>query len=332
MKEKINVIGAGFACIDMIEYNTDRVILPGGTAANVMTFLSQLGMDVSFLCARYGDEGGKWLEKSLKNRGIQLCHFTNSKMGVPRIIEVIGENGEHKFSTTCPVCQKKLPSCILPNEGQIQMEILQLVSNANIFYYDRMSTGIKKIVSQNLKGWNMYEPNSCRFYNTFFNASKESDILKFSQDRIAEKYAQKLYEELQVSKVQLIIVTMGEQGIKFSVRESEEKLSEWIFVDACKCDKVIDNSGAGDWLTSVFLFNFLKKYPFFTKFLNKDEIKDFLIKAREVASYQCGFVGAQGVLQSYGAVKKISKILETNMMLVENEPLWEEITCECCLK
>lgn len=62
--------------------------------------------------------------------------------------------------------------------------VVDEVRNCNLFYYDRLSEGIKEIAFLNRRGWNFFEPNSCRVYRPFINAAKYANIIKFAEDRV----------------------------------------------------------------------------------------------------------------------------------------------------
>lgn len=330
MSENVKILGTGFLCVDFIEHGARREVVPGGTAGNVITFLAQLGMDTSFLCADYEDDTWIWLKRALESRDIHLLYFTKSKKAVPKILEKLDVDGEHRFETSCPVCNKKWVDLVLPNESQINEKILYEISNLNLFYYDRISPGIRRMVDYNKKGWNFYEPNSCRFYGQFVENVRNTHILKFSQERIPEGYTERIIKDLQESQVQLIIVSLGKNGLKYSFRDSSRHLCDWIEVEACKVEKVVDNSGAGDWLTAVFLFYFLRYYPFFTKKLEGQRLKEILKIGNEIAAFQCGFVGAQGILKSQKAVSKLNDILGTNMHMLKDKKFENSMRCEKC--
>lgn len=328
---QFSILGAGFHCVDIIEQKDHKQIALGGTAANVLTILSKLGQKVTFISADYDNIWGEWLRASLIARNITVYPFSKSRMPAPRVIEVLDEKaGEHHFQTICPVCGKSLPKVVLPNEAHIKEELIQQAEQANVFFYDRISPGIKKIAASNKSGWNFFEPNSCRNYQVLLDALKEVNILKFSQSRIPRIYTEQMMDDLQGSKVQLIIITMGADGFRFSFREKQGLFSDWIMIQPQKTGKVIDDSGAGDWLSAIFIYYFLQQYPIFSDKLDEKLLTNMLNEAKKIAALKCSFIGAQGIFQNQVALKVLENKLNTNISLIHEIDLEWGNGCFCC--
>lgn len=326
----IFVLGAGFACADIIKYNGNEEMSLGGTAANVLSILGQLGTRVAFLNVNYNEEMGAWLRDALLRRGVRTIYFANSKMPVPRVIELLDSNGHHSFQTVCPICGKRLVKTILPSISHVKKTIFNENVNLNLFFYDRISEGIKAIAAFNNKGWNFYEPNSFRVYETFRDAAKSSNIIKFSLERISKSYVKLLHDDLQASMVQLIIVSDGQNGFYYSYRDKTGKLCKWIYVTALVSEKTVDDSGAGDWLTATFLYEFLKEYPYYTDQLEGEKLERMLNIARKVSSFNCGFLGAQGIFKNKDALSKLNNWLGSDIHVIKDKPCNSVFTCQYC--
>lgn len=326
----ITVLGAGLACADIIKTDGLEAILPGGTAANVLSILAKLGFSSTLFCANYFDELGAWLKDSLACHGVNIVNFTDCHSPTPRVIEILDKEGNHSFQKTCPICGKNLLKVVLPNLTHLTPPILNVIERLNLFYYDRISEGIKRIAYLNKRGWNFYEPNSCRFYQTFLNSAKYANIIKFAEDRVPKMYVDLLIDDLQKSDVQLIIVSSGESGFRFSIRNESKMLSNWFFVDAAKASSVIDSSGAGDWMTAVFLDSFLRKYPFYVDQLDHEEICIMLDRAKQVAAYSCGFLGAQGIFKDQPAQRRMEEMFSLNLSITNSIPCAFNDGCQYC--
>ena len=87
MMNSIQVLGAGFCCIDIIHTDKSTLTSIGGTAANVISILSAMGISVSFIYPRYKNELGEWIENNLDERKVSIIPFTESRQSAPRIIE-----------------------------------------------------------------------------------------------------------------------------------------------------------------------------------------------------------------------------------------------------
>ena len=259
----LSILGAGFACLDIIKFQNKDTVMLGGTAANVLTILSMLGLKAEFLIARYYGLSGKYIENALIHRGVQCISFTNTKSQVPKIIEGL-EKGKHFFATTCPKCGKNLVKCNFPTLGQMTKIEKQYNKFPNIFFFDRISEGIRECARQNESGWNVYEPNACRMYSNLISGIRVANIVKYSEDRISAKLTDNVIRDIRSTNVVLLIVTMGEGGMKYVYRTETGEFSDWNYIAAASLDKVVDSSGSGDWLTAVFLYLLLKKHPNYT--------------------------------------------------------------------
>lgn len=311
----MNIVAGGLACLDIVKIEDREVIMLGGTAINVTSILSMLGEGCSFLCAAYNGEIKNQFRNEFEKRNINIIEFTYSKKTVPRIIENI-ECENHMFEIVCPKCKRKLCEIILPTEKQI--EKLQINEKYNLLYFDRISSGIKKMLTQSNAGWKMYEPNSVRKYDVLLHNARLMNIIKISADRIPKKYIENIVHDLNESDVKLIIVSLGMDGLKFSIR-MEGQLSNWHYLSSYKQGKVIDTSGAGDWLTGIFLFKFLKEYPTMENDIDIKDVIDILKLAQKVAALSCSYIGAQGLLYDGDGVQKLNDILNSKLKKLEFE-------------
>jgi len=329
--DKRCVLGAGFLCVDIIQRQERREIALGGTAANVLSILSKLGRRTVFISADYGDAWGEWLKASLNARNVDVYSFSKSRTATPRVIEILDEQTrKHYFQTVCPVCGKSLSKVILPGRAHVKDSLAEHIGRANVFYYDRISPGIKEIAARNQNGWNFYEPNACRSYRVFLDSLSEANVVKFSQSRVPHAYTERLIDDLRSSEVQLIIVTMGAGGFRFSFRKTDNRLSKWIAVPPKRVENMVDDSGAGDWLTAVFLHYFLERYPVYSGGLDKEALLEMLNAAKEIAALKCSFIGAQGIFQDQDGLETLNRRLSVDVTPISDGALdWGE-GCPCC--
>lgn len=333
MKQRnVCILGAGFSCIDVVKVNKKEIIIPGGTAGNVLSVLGKLNMDVKLLIAKYSDEEDEWLKEALKVRNIECINFTTTRIHVPKIVELLDiDNKKHQFSTLCPMCGEKLNTIVLPNKKHIMNIASKIYKKNNLFFYDRLSEGIRKIAEDNLKGWNFYEPNSCRMYKNLLEGSKISNIVKVSQDRIPNTMVEKLIKDLSYNThVKIVIVTMGDKGLKFVYRNKNGEFGEWYNMPAYDINKVIDSSGAGDWLTAIFIYYLLQEYPYCCDEIDMEIIKKILNIAQKVASITCKYIGAQGVFYNKEGLKKIGNELGMEIKELNEEEYPKRISCDYC--
>lgn len=332
MNTGLYILGAGFGCIDVIKAGNHAEVMPGGTATNVLSILSLLGVQTEIIMVMRADPEGQWFDKALGIRGVKRLYYTKTERPIARVVEKIDlKDGRHQFITACPHCGKSMVDVVLPTYEHVDRLKMESTGFYNLFFYDRISAGIKRIAESSKKRWNFYEPNSCRMYKNILQGAQTASILKFSQDRIPDTIADKLLHDLQESTVQLLIVSMGEKGLKFALRKKGRGLGKWIYIPVRSVDLVVDSSGAGDWLTAVFLYNFLNKYPFYTEELDVEEIKKNLGIAQSVAAMKCSYIGAQGILRDNDAMAKLENYLHIRVPSIVDDKL-ENVACVCCRK
>ncbi len=325
--EESYILGAGLACIDIIREENEEFEL-GGTAANVLSILAAMGLQTSFIQANYLGVDGEWIIAEMQKRNIETKLFGQYRTYAPHIVEIIS-SAKHNFVTVCPCCGKKMNELKLPKENHIKKIFSEQKSMINVFFYDRISKGIQLQMEENRNGWNFYEPNSFRNYNSFLKNIIKSDIVKISGERFPNKVIEVLRNDIANSKVRILIVSLGQEGVKFALHDGIKSMSEWIFIPPYPTGEMVDSAGAGDWLTAAFLFYFLKKYPFYTDKINREDIENYLNQAQQFASLSCQYKGAQGILKSQEGIDKLNDKLAMKIHLLEKGAEVEG-TCPFC--
>lgn len=335
MKKDLKILGMGFSCIDIVKNENEDKFYPGGTAANVLTVLGLLDLDVNFLLPRYSGKSAQWLNEALLNRNIKLEYFTTTKNSVPQIIEYIDyAKKKHKFMTTCPECNSGVKNLVLPNEKQVVNILYDKVDLFSVVFYDRISMGIRSVVRNNTKAWKYFEPNSFRFYSTFLGSAWNANILKISKERFPDSFEKALLQDLQDSEVLLIIITLGDKGLKYALRNENDQFKKWSFIKASEPDRFVDSSGAGDWFSAIFIYELLRDYPYLTSELDEKKIVKKLKLASKVSAEICGYEGAQGILSDEYGMSKVGRIIKRKFHAVVDRPYVVgdgNENCEMCL-
>ena len=308
MNNSIKILGAGLICVDVVRNNDSTKIMNGGSCANVISVLAQIGYNCSVIREKYSGVFETFLSDTLNSLGVKEAFYRHSKSGAPRIIEDLSAF-EHSFYTICPCCGEKILSLKLPSESDVQI-IEDQFGDIDVFYCDRTSPGIRylmnKVSSQN--GIVIYEPNSARNLKGLLETSAMADILKFSKDRISISVAERIRTECK--KLKLIISTDGARGLSFSYRTISAEMSPWITIPSIFSGPVIDSSGAGDWLTAGFLSELLKdRYSLSLESLTDEkEIENMLNRGMKYSQLCCAAIGAQGVFYSAKYSQELRKM------------------------
>lgn len=298
MKQIKTIVGTGFSGLDIIRNESIEYILPGGTCANVVAVLASLGWSSQLFKANYSDSWNIFVNNRLYEYGVNIIEYANSNELTPKVIQV-NEDNRHYFYTVCPECKRRLVNIKLPTKNILKMIGSNLIET-NIFFFDRISNGIKlavKTANDNLI-WTFYEPNSCRSYTQLLNNASEANIVKFSSDRISHKVANTLKNDLSLpeSKTKLIIITMGIKGVAFSLKNDANHFSEWHLIDAIIANDIVDTSGAGDWLTAGFLDVFIDHYPKVVSNISFQIVLKALQNGQNQSQICCKSLGALGAL------------------------------------
>jgi sugar/nucleoside kinase (ribokinase family) len=306
----LRAIGYGFAGLDLIKFIKNEIFMPGGTCANVMSVLANLGWDTTIIKSSYSDKWNDYIDSIWKEMGVTVKNCSKSNLVTPRVIQEIIEN-EHFFYTKCPQCQTDLLKITLPTVKAIKESIDKL--NYDILYFDRVSEGVRFLINSfnSINKWVFYEPNSIRSYNTFINNAARCDIIKFSDKRIPLSVSNKLLIDLPKiqAKTRIVIITHESNGMSYSLLKNGE-YTDYISLSVKPFNNIVDSSGAGDWFSAGFINNFIGIYPEVTNFIDEDAVKSALLMGYIQTKKCCSSIGAIGTLiknQEYQIPRKNSK-------------------------
>lgn len=324
-----SIMGCGFSCIDIISKDNKLIWDVGGTCANVLSVLSFLGWGSVLWIPDYEDDR---LNTWLNEMKIQCINFTKTKKQTPKLIQMYDyEKGKHHFFTRCPWCGNRFFQSILPNGRQVMSkpEI-----TADVFFCDRISDGIMELANRTNEngGITMYEPNGLRFYNQFIDICCKFDIIKFSDERIPNKWQEQLTTDLLWAQTKLVIVTLGERGLKFILRAEDGTFSEWIYMESYNIIGKQDSSGAGDWLTATFLYYFIPQLEKYQRVFPYHIIWDSLLKAVRMSAFACREIGAQGLMHSKDGIEEVNRLFNLNLCPTKphSEKREEDFYCYKC--
>ncbi len=124
--------------------------------------------------------------------------------------------------------------------------------------------------------------------------------------------------------------TAAPRVIEILDERTGNRLSKRIAVPPKRVENMVDDSGAGDWLTAVFLHYFLERYPVYSGGLDKEALLEMLNAAKEIAALKCSFIGAQGIFQDQDGLETLNRRLSADVTPVSDGTLdWGE-GCPCC--
>lgn len=311
----MNVIGTGLACLDIINDEEMITVMNGGTCANVLTVLSQLGEEIELLLPEYSDDIHKEeFYLTFNKLDVGLLLYAHTKQKIPRIVETYDEKRGHIFYTKCPHCNNSLVKNRFISYRESK-RIVPVIKDYDVFFTDRVSDGIKSIAKEfNEKGAKVfYEPNSGRNVKALVEMAKLSNVLKFSTDRINMRMAEELLLQCQGNTLEVIIATHGKDGLSFCYKMKDGTFSKWLKGPHIVFNRMQDTSGAGDWLTAGFLHYWNRNGFELCEEVLYDSIENGL-KLSEIASMT---KGAQGAFYN----KEVFELLKSKYDIKLNTPL-----------
>lgn len=300
-------IGTGLIVLDVVlNEHSKPLIGTGGSCGNVLSILSSLGWK-TYPLARIGhDINSRYLLQDLKRWKVKTNYITREQnLATPVIIERLTHDrtdATHAFEFKCPNCGADLPKNRLIDEKTVLMS--KKIPSPEVFYFDRTSETILDAIRERKEAGALivFEPCSHRIRDSFYEAVKLADIVKYSSREFSN--------HVLINKNQLEIQTLGSAGIKFRV--NRKNTSDWKVIDAYPLDKIVDTAGAGDLCTAGIIHR-LGQYAR-RGFLEASdlEIENALKFGQALATLGCNFKGARGHM--YNLTKKEIKQLTIKIM------------------
>lgn len=302
IKNKPIWIGTGLVALDVIidEINNEpQQFLSGGSCGNVSSIISFLGFKSYPIARLKSNVAAKKVVEDLDKWNVKTSLITVTKDGsTPIIIQRIKKNKAgfpvHKFEFRDPETGDWLPS-YKPVLSANVSDIVKKVDIPSVFYFDRINRGsidFAKFYKAN--GSLVYfEPNSISDERLFEECLEVADIIKFSNERMGNY--QSIYPR---QRVPLEIQTFGENGVafRFSHQLNEKK---WNKLPGLRISKLVDASGAGDWMSAGLIFSLGSNGSKGFKKISQKQLLSSLRYGQALGSLNCFFNGARGLMYQY---------------------------------
>jgi len=255
--------------------------IAGGSVANSIVGLSQLGNPVSFIGKVNNDELGNKYEKSLTNEKVKYC-YQKKKESVPTgtCLILITPDSERTMCTFLGIAGKISDKDIDKNA----------VKNSELIFLEgylwdegEPKTAFNKAINISKKTAISLSDQFCvdRHKKSFLDlVNNKLDITFANEQEILSLIDAKNFDEVisfgkQLGK--LIVITRGEKG-SLAIQKNEV-----IECDSKKNLKIVDLTGAGDLFAAGFLHGYV----------NKLSIKKSLEKGTELSSRIIQKIGAR---------------------------------------
>jgi len=255
--------------------------IAGGSVANSIVGLSQLGDPVSFIGKVNNDELGNKYEKSLTNQKVKYC-YQKKKESIPTgtCLILITPDSERTMCTFLGIAGKVSEKDI--DEKEVKNSELIFLEG---YLWDEgdPKTAFNKAINTSKKTAMTLSDKFCvdRHKKSFLDlVNNKLDITFANEQEILSLIDAKSFNDVisfskQIGK--LIVITRSEKG-SLAIQKSEV-----IECDGQKNLKIIDLTGAGDLFAAGFLHGYV----------NKLSIKESLEKGTEMASKIIQKIGAR---------------------------------------
>jgi len=284
---KNNLTKGAMKLVDEVEFKkllsnlTIQETIAGGSVANSIVGLSQLGNTVSFIGKVNDDELGKKYEESLTNEKVKYC-YQKKKESIPTgtCLILITPDSERTMCTFLGIAGKISDKDIDEN----------VVKNSELIFLegylwdegDPKKAFIKTIDASKKKAMSLSDQFCVkRHKKSFFDlVNNKLDIVFANEQEILSLIDAKSFDEVisfgkQLGK--LLVITRGEKG-SIAIQKNEV-----VECDSQKDLKITDLTGAGDLFAAGFLHGHV----------NNLSIKESLEKGTEMSSKIIQKIGAR---------------------------------------
>tara|TARA_B100000686_G_scaffold99370_1_gene106504 strand:+ start:1144 stop:2073 length:930 start_codon:yes stop_codon:yes gene_type:complete len=255
--------------------------IAGGSVANSIVGLSQLGNQVSFIGKVNNDELGNKYEKSLTNEEVKYC-YQKKKESIPTgtCLILITPDSERTMCTflgiSGKVSEKDIDENAVKNSELIFLEGYLWDEGEPKKAFNK-AINISKKVSMSLSDQFCVERHKKSFFDLVNN---KLDITFANEQEILSLTGAKNFDEVisfgkQLKK--LLVITRGEKG-SIAIQKNEV-----VECSSKKNLKIVDLTGAGDLFAAGFLHGYV----------NKLSIKESLEKGTEMSSKIIQKIGAR---------------------------------------
>lgn len=230
-------------------------LVSGGSAANTINGLANMGIMTGFIGKTGNDSTGQFFTKDLESNNI-TPHIYQSESPSGRAMTFITEDSERTFGTylgaSVELCQEDLEAAVFEGYHYFYVEGYLVLNNALIESGMKMAKEAGMKVVLDLASYNVVESN-LDFLNHLID--NYVDII-FSNEEEAKAFCGTAPEEaldMLSKRCEIAIVKIGKEGSL--IKRGEEKTRIGIIGDKC-----VDTTGAGDLYAAGFLFGLINDW------------------------------------------------------------------------
>lgn len=236
----------------LADIQTPPRVVPGGSSANTIRALSQLGESCAFIGDIGEDNEGVVFTNNLINLNIQP-HLKKTAF-TPRVLCLISSDGERTFLGSSLRAKPSSPSIQdLQGSKWVHLEARKLLDPGYLETFLKITTELGIKVSIDLSSPEIAE----KYRNTLIQMISDHVEIVFANQRTMAALTQLSPEEGCMKLQQtcpLVVVTLGSDGCMIGSDNSLFKVDPFLA-------NAIDTTGAGDYFAAGFLFGYLHEMP-----------------------------------------------------------------------
>ena len=242
----------------------DRVQAPGGSVANSLAGLGNLGLKTAFIGRVHDDALGRFYAKGMAEDGTDFVNppVQGGELPTSRSMIFVSKDGERSMNTYLGISSELGPQDV---SDEVAGDTDYLFLEGYLYDKPKGKEAFERAAKLCQKtggkaGIALSDPFCVDRHRDDFRKLVENhvDILFANEDEIKSLYQVKSFEEAAAAvndKCEIAVLTRSEKG---AVVLSN---GEQIVVSAAPVTKVIDTTGAGDQFAAGFLYGFTEKMP-----------------------------------------------------------------------
>jgi fructokinase len=290
-------VGSGFVALDLIfegkEKTRPAFTFAGGSCGNVLTILSYLAWDAIPVIRLKNDDEARRLVADLERWKVDTRFVHTEPTGttpvvVQRICTAINGDPYHRFEWKCPSTGLWLPR-FRPLPQRLALEISSKLPKPRVFYFDRATRSSLLLAKQAQASGALifFEPSSRADEKLFGECVAIADVLKYSHERI-----RKPLRRNPVNNPRLEIITLGEDGLRYRLSDSEDR--KWRYLPAMPVGQFKDAAGAGDWCSAGIIDCLARRGRTVFRRAAESTVEKALRYGQSLATINCRYAGARG--------------------------------------
>ncbi len=309
--KKLTVVGTGLIALDVViadSFEADPMLCAGGTCGNVLAALSFLGWSAYPVARLRADSASRRVTEDLERWGVNLKFVTLDDDGsTPVVIQRIRRDKagmpSHSFSRKCPTCGDWLPWYKAVRAADASL-IASRLPASDVFYFDRTSRGAVSLAQAAFEKGSLvvFEPSAASEPAMLADALAVSHVVKIASDRLSGNEG-----VLNASAPQLVIETMGVDGLKFRRRTAKGN-GRWQKLPALNGGTVLDTAGAGDWCTTGIINRLGRLGVGGLKDADSSTVRSAIEFGQALAAWSCCYHGARGGMYELSKIKTLRAV------------------------